>query len=105
MSATTFGYMKAWAKKSLEAILTQFEVDNGIMMSGAVQLKQEQVDSLIEYLSDTNNADQYGYKLDFAIFYDGSKPVPLSGKLTTPYVKDSNSSPATRPSASAKRKI
>jgi len=102
--AITFGYMKGWAKKSLESIFAQFEIDNGLIMSGKVQLKQEQATQLIEYLSDPTNADQYGYNLDFALFFDGDKPVNISGKITTPYKKDEAPN-TTRASSSAKRKI
>lgn len=103
-TTTTFGYMKGWAKKSLESIFAQFEIDNGLIMSGKLQLKQEQATQLIEYLSDPNNAGQYGYNLDFALFYNGAETVNISGKITTPYQKD-NASTTSRASSSAKRKI
>lgn len=100
--STTFGYMKAWAKCTLARLTQEFEMD-GIMLSGKVQLKQPQVDGLIAYLQDSANMGQYGLELDFALFYKEEDTVQISGRLTTPYKKEGDSSNATTTTTRAKR--
>jgi len=99
MTATTFGYMKAWAKGTLKTIMEEYEVDKGVLLSGKLQLKQAQAQELIDYLSDPANYNDYGCSVDFALFHNPDDTVVISGKLTTPYVKETNKT------ASAKRKI
>ena len=101
--STTFGYMKAWPKGSIKTLLEEYVVDDGILMSGKVQLKQLQVDELIAYLQDSANMGQYGLELDFALFFKESEKVQISGKLTTPYKKEGDSTNATTTTTRAKR--
>lgn len=101
-NSQTFGYMKAWAKGTLARITQEYEMD-GILLSGKVQLKETQVDELITYLQDPMNMGQYGVDLDFALFFRDADKVQISGKLTTPYVKDGNSNAATTTTTRAKR--
>lgn len=101
-NSQTFGYMKAWAKGFLDRMLKEYEAD-GILLSGKVQLKETQVDELIRYLQDPANMGQYGVDLDFALFYKEEDKVQISGKLSTPYVKDGNTNANTNTTTRAKR--
>ena len=95
---TKFGFINAWARggeQGLEGLLNNYTVDDGIALSGSISVKEEQADALIAYLSDSNNLTEYGYKLDFAIFYNEEGRVKLNGSITTPYQKDSNSNSKT----------
>jgi hypothetical protein len=88
--ATTFGYMSAWFKGAFKSIEDEFEIADGIIASGKIKVKSEQRDELVAYLNDPANMTQYGIELDFALFYDNSKTVKLTGKFTTPYKKEGN---------------
>jgi hypothetical protein len=100
----TFGYISAWSKGTLGTLLEEYEIDNGIMMSGKIKVKPDQGQQLIEYLSNPGNYDAYGAVLDFALFYDEDKPVNISGSVKTPYVKESGTSTKSATSR-AKRQI
>lgn len=98
MTATTFGYISAWSKepkdsKGLKTLLDEYAIPNGLMISGKMKFTPTQAQQLIEYLSNPANCGQYGIEVDFALFYDESKPVNISGKITTPYVKHTESTP------------
>ena len=89
--STTFGYLNAWAKNGLKTIIEEeFQLADEIVLSGSINIKPDMAQALIEYLSDPTNADQYGTKLDFALFYKEEGKVKISGKITTPYRKDTD---------------
>lgn len=92
----TLAYMNAWPKKSLETLTQEYDID-GIIVSGNVKLKAQQVSDLVQYLTEATPDSYDNVQLDFALFYqeDGNKP-PISGKLTTPYVKGSSDTSSTK---------
>lgn len=105
MSQTTFAFVNCWAKepKDLNGLKTlvekEFQLPDGLMLSGKVSLKPDQAQLLIEYLSDPANCGQYGIELDLALFYKEEGKVKISGKLNSPYVKDAtatNNNPASK---------
>jgi hypothetical protein len=94
MTTQTFGYANCWAREpgnttGLKTLIEkEFQLPDGLMLSGKVSLKPEQAQSLIEYLSNPDNCGQYGIELDLALFYNETSKVKVSGKLTSPYKKD-----------------
>jgi hypothetical protein len=90
---TTFGFVNCWAKEPKDTnglktlIEKEFQLPDGLLLSGQVSIKPEQLEVLIEYLSDPANCGQYGVSLDLALFYNESAKVKISGKLNTPYKK------------------
>jgi len=94
MSQTTFGFVNCWAKEPKDTnglktlIEKEFQLPDGLMMSGQVSIQPTQAQELIEYLSDPANCGQYGISLDLALFYKEDGKVKISGKLNTPYKKD-----------------
>lgn len=101
---TTLAYMNGWPKKGLETLTQEYDID-GIIVSGNIRLKTQQVEDLIQYLQ-TAEPGEYGLQLDFALFYkeDGNKP-PISGKLTTPYVKDTSDTTKSTKTGTGKKKL
>lgn len=102
--STTFGYVNLFPKKSFATLVNdEVRLEDGIVLTGGVTVKPEQAQELIAYLSDPANCGQYGIKLDMAIFYDDSKSVKFSGKVTTPYVKPDSEAP--KASTKARRTV
>lgn len=88
---TKFGYINAWARggqEGLEGLVEEYSIPDGIALGGNVSIKEEQAKLLIAYLQNPDNLTEYGYKLDFAIFYNEESKVKFGGAITTPYVKD-----------------
>lgn len=107
--ATTFGYMKAWAKEpkeeaGLKTYMEEYDVPKGILLSGGIDIRPDMAQALIAYLQDPANCGQYGIKLDFALFYDDVNSVAIGGKLTSPYVKGGSQDTAPA-STRARRKV
>lgn len=92
----TFGYINAWAKGGLKSTIEEeVQLPDGIMLSGSINVPPAMAQQLIEYLSNPANADQYGTKLDLALFYKEDGKVQIGGKLTTPYKKGTTSTSTT----------
>lgn len=102
MSQETFGYLGMWAKGTLKALETEYEFEDGLLLSGKLTIKEDQAKQLIEYLTSADYG-QYGANLDIAVFYNSAKPVQFTGSLKTPYEKDSNK-PASTVKATRKMK-
>ena len=103
---TKFGFLNGWAKggeEGLEGLLEEYPIPDGIALSGNISIKAEQAEALIAYLSDEANLTEYGYKLDFGIFYKEEGKVKLSGSITTPYQKEGGGGKA-KGSASSRAK-
>jgi hypothetical protein len=107
-SHTTFGYVNVWAKGAFADDVSEYGMHEGLLLSGNVSIKKEQADALIAYLQDDSNYNEYGAKLDIAVFYDEEKKVAFSGSIKTPYVKGNNAGDSQRrepASARAKRQL
>ena len=81
--------------------MKEYEFDSGLLVSGSVNITEEQAGELIEYLQSADFGD-YGCKLDIAIFHNPDKKVVLGGTIKTPYNKEETT---TKASSKAKRKM
>lgn len=101
---TALGFINGWAKKSLGELLDEYQIDDGLAISGTVNVTVEQAERLIEYLS-TANCTEYGFKMDFALFYKSEKNVKFSGTIKLPYNKDETTSAKPVTPTRAKRQV
>jgi hypothetical protein len=105
----TFGYISVWAKGTLKTLTEEYEIEDGIIASGKIQVTKEQADELVTYLE---NADygKYGTTLDVALFYNEDKSVKIGGSIKSPYTPGDTSGSSTTAkkqskAAGAKRKL
>lgn len=90
-NATKFGFINAWARggeDGLEGLLNEYPIDDGIAVGGNISIRADQVNELVDYITDPSNMTEYGVKLDFAIFYKEDAKVKLGGSISTPYQKE-----------------
>jgi len=104
MSQTTFGYVNAWARNEFAATVEEYGLTPELLLSGSVSIPADNLQSLIDYISDPANCGDYGVKLDVAVFYNPDKKVPFGGSIKTPYVKG-ESKERTPASSRAKRQM